>query len=241
MTTPASPVALVTGAGSGIGRAVALKLAAAGWQVALLGRRAAALEATLAAAGPAAAGRLAVLPCDIGDGARVDQAVASALARLGRIDVLVNAAGTNTPRRSLEELSRPDCRRLLATNLEGAFFCVQAVLPTMRRQAAGTIVNIVSDAGLIANAKAGPAYVMAKFGLTGLTQSINAEERARGIRACAIFPGDVDTPILALRPVPPPAAARAAMLQPEDVAECVWLAINLPSRAIVESLVVRPR
>jgi NADP-dependent 3-hydroxy acid dehydrogenase YdfG len=111
----------------------------------------------------------------------------------------------------------------------------------MREQGVGTIVNIVSDAGKRASAKAGPAYVASKFGLAGLTETINAEERERGIRACAIFPGDVATPLLDLRPSPPSAEARQAMLQPEDVAACVMLAINLPDRAIVEELVVRPR
>ena len=119
--------------------------------------------------------------------------------------------------------------------------CAQAFLPSMRRQKSGTIVNIVSDAGKLANAKAGPAYVVSKFGLTGLTQSLNLEERANGIRACAIFPGDINTPIVDLRPTPPPPEARLQMLQPEDVAECVLLAIRLPPRAIIEELMVRPR
>jgi NAD(P)-dependent dehydrogenase (short-subunit alcohol dehydrogenase family) len=111
----------------------------------------------------------------------------------------------------------------------------------MRARGRGTIVNIVSDAGKQASPKAGPAYVMSKFGLAGLTQSINAEERGRGIRACAIFPGDIDTPLLEKRPSPPTAEARAKMLQAEDVAACVLLAINLPERAIVEELIIRPR
>ncbi len=110
----------------------------------------------------------------------------------------------------------------------------------MRARKSGTIVNIVSDAGKQASPKAGPAYVMSKFGLTGLTQSINAEERANGVRACAIFPGDIDTPLLEKRPNPPTHEARARMLQAADVAECAWLAINLPSRAIVEEILVRP-
>ena len=104
----------------------------------------------------------------------------------------------------------------------------------------GTIVNIVSDAGKLASPKAGPAYVMSKFGLAGLTQAINAEERTQGIRACAIFPGDIDTPLLDKRPAPPGAEARAKMLQPEDVAACVLLAIQLPARAVVEEILVRP-
>lgn len=111
----------------------------------------------------------------------------------------------------------------------------------MRKLRSGTIVNIVSDSAKQASAKAGPAYVVSKFGMAGLTQSINAEERANGIRATAIFPGDIDTPILNLRPNPPPPEARQLMLQPDDVAECVWLAIQLPPRAIVEEILIRPR
>jgi NAD(P)-dependent dehydrogenase (short-subunit alcohol dehydrogenase family) len=111
----------------------------------------------------------------------------------------------------------------------------------MRKRGSGTIVNIISDAGKIANTKAGAGYAMSKFGLAGLTQAINAEERAHGIRACGIFPGDIDTPILERRPAPPDAAARAQMLQPEDIAACVLLAIQLPPRAIIEELTIRPR
>src|ERR1041384_4087984 len=72
------------------------------------------------------------------------------------------------------------------------------------------------------------AYCMSKFGLAGLTQSINAEERVNGVRACSIFPGDIDTPLLNKRPAPPDAAARAKMMQPEDIADCWLLAVNMP-------------
>jgi len=102
-------------------------------------------------------------------------------------------------------------------------------------------VNIISDAGRQASPKAGPGYVISKFGMVGLTQAINAEERGNGIRACAILPGDIDTPLLDKRPAPPNAEARTKMLQPEDVADCVLLAVNLPDRAVVEELLIRPR
>jgi NAD(P)-dependent dehydrogenase (short-subunit alcohol dehydrogenase family) len=111
----------------------------------------------------------------------------------------------------------------------------------MRNRGSGTIVNIVSDAGKQASPKAGPAYVMSKFGLAGLTQAINAEERTRGVRAIGIFPGDINTPLLNRRPIVPDAAARARMMQPEDIAACVMLAVQLPSRAVIEELVIRPR
>jgi NADP-dependent 3-hydroxy acid dehydrogenase YdfG len=96
-------------------------------------------------------------------------------------------------------------------------------------------------AGLWANAFSGPAYIASKFGQAGLTQAINAEERRHGIRACGIYPGEIDTPILDLRPEPPSAERRAKMLRADDVADCVMLAVDLPMHAVVEQLVVRPR
>ena len=83
--------------------------------------------------------------------------------------------------------------------------------------------------------------MISKFGLAGLTQSINAEERANGIRACGIYPGDINTAILDLRPTPPPAETRQQILQPEDIARCVLLAIELPPRAVVEEIVIQPQ
>ena len=232
--------AVVTGAGSGVGQAVALALARENWRVALVGRRRDTLDATTKQAGKMAANLIAC-PCDIEDVAAVAQMAAEVLRQFGPVEVLVNAAGTNTPKRSLRELSLEDYHRLVNTNLNGAYYCVQAFLPAMRAQKSGTIINIVSDAAKQASAKAGPAYVISKFGLAGLTQSINAEEKGNGVRACAIFPGDIDTPLLDRRPNPPPPEARQNMLRPEDIAACALLAINLPPRALVEEILVRPR
>lgn len=237
----AQRAAIVTGAGSGVGRAVALRLAREGWEVALLARRREALDSTAGEAEPTVRQRMRPYPCDVADAGAVASVVADVVKRFGGVHALVNSAGTNIPRRGMDVLSLDDFHALIDVNLNGAFHCVHAVLPHMRKQGEGTIVNVVSDAGLIANAKAGAAYVASKFGVAGLTQSINAEERANGIRACAVFPGDIDTPLLEKRPAPPPPEARAKMLRAEDVADCVMLAINLPQRAVVEQLVVRPR
>jgi NAD(P)-dependent dehydrogenase (short-subunit alcohol dehydrogenase family) len=157
------------------------------------------------------------------------------------IDAVVNAAGVNIPRRSWSDVSTEDFRNVVATNLFGSFLVTRAFLPLLRGQAGATVVNIVSDAGLLGSAKAGVPYVAAKFGQTGLVESLNAELRDCGVRACGIFPGDINTAMLDDRAVPPTREQRAGMLQPEDVAECVMLAITLPPRAIVEKLVVRPR
>jgi NADP-dependent 3-hydroxy acid dehydrogenase YdfG len=228
--------AVITGAGSGVGAAIARALGKEGWRVALIGRR----PEPLLAVSADLLGSL-VVPCDIGNPTEVEAMGLGVLSEFGSVEVLVNAAGTNVPERALEVLTLADYRAMMDANLNGAFYCTQAFLPQMRERGSGTIVNIVSDAGKAASPKAGPGYVISKFGMAGLTSAINAEERNRGIRACSIFPGDIDTPILEKRPAPPDAAARAKMLQPEDVAECVLLAIHLPPRAIIEELIVRPR
>jgi NAD(P)-dependent dehydrogenase (short-subunit alcohol dehydrogenase family) len=235
-----SKTAVVTGAGSGVGRAVATRLLKDGWRVAVVGRREQTLWETVKLSG-AAEDRVIAIACDVGKPGDVDAMSKQARSHLGSVEVLVNAAGTNIPNRSLDVLSVEDFQKLIDANLTGSFLCASAFLPGMRQRGSGTIVNIVSDAGILASAKSGAAYAASKFGQRGLTQSINAEERGRGIRACAICPGDIDTPLLEKRPEPPGAAARAKMLRPEDVAECAMLAINLPPHAIVEELLIRPR
>jgi len=232
--------AVVTGAGSGVGQAIAIALAKQNWRVALVGRREKSLRETVKRAGKNSK-NLLVCPSDIGNVKAVEKLANRVLAEFKEVEVLVNAAGTNAPKRALEVLSLEDYHAMIGTNLHGAYYCVQAFLPQMRVRTSGTIINIVSEAGKKASPKAGPAYVMSKFGLAGLTQSVNAEERTNGIRACAIFPGDIDTPLLDKRPEPPNAAARAQMLRPEDLAACALLAINLPPRAVVEEILIRPR
>ncbi len=232
-------VSVVTGAGSGVGRAAAVRLLKEGWRVALVGRREQPLKETVALAKGAERGL--TISCDLSDPAAVMKMAADVLAQFGQVDALVHAAGTNIPKRSWELLTIDDYRTVIDTNLNGTFYTMRAFLPAMRKKGSGTIVVIVSDAGIMANAKAGAAYVASKFGERGLVQSINAEERQNGIRATALCPGDINTPILDKRAAPPPADARAKMLQPEDIADCIMLAINLPERAVVEELVVRPR
>lgn len=234
-----SKLAVVTGAGSGVGRATALALVREGWRVHILGRRLDSLEETRGLAGENATDIVCHV-CDVGDALAVAAVGAGILSSGETVAVLVNAAGTNAPKRALAVLSDEDYRAMIDTNMNGAYHCVQAFLPGMRAKKNGTIVNIISDAGKQASPKAGPAYVMSKFGLAGLTQAINAEERPNGVRAIGIFPGDIDTPLLNRRPVVPDATARSRMMQPEDIAACVMLAINLPPRAVIEELLIRP-
>ncbi|MDB6058383.1 MAG: Sepiapterin reductase [Verrucomicrobiales bacterium] len=230
--------AIITGAGSGVGRAIAIALAREQWKLTIVGRQKAPLEETKRMAESA---DVLVAPCDLRDEADVTKMVQQARERFGFVSTLIYAAGINVPRRSWSEVSTEDFRSILDTNLTGAFFCSRALIGEMRKNSNGTIVHIVSDAAKQASAKSGVAYSASKFAQAGLVQSINAEERGNGIRACAIFPGDINTPLLDKRQSPPPPEARAKMLRPEDIAQCVLLALNLPERAIVEEIVIRPR
>ena len=232
---------VVTGAGSGVGQAVAIKFAAEGWNVGLVGRRPVPLAETAALAGPGAVGRIEAFTCDISHPDQVAAMGEAVLERFRDVDVLVNAAGINVPRRSLETVSIEDWHQVLATNLHGAYYCVRAFLPGMRERRTGTIVNINSDVGKLARDVAGAAYVSSKFGLMGLTQQINVEERAHGVRACSICPRDINTPLLDKRPQPPTPEARARMLQPDDLAACVWLVATLPSRVVLDEISLSTR
>jgi NADP-dependent 3-hydroxy acid dehydrogenase YdfG len=232
--------AVITGAGTGVGRAVAIGLAKQGWRLALVGRTEAHLQETAKQAGLSSEDGM-ILPISVSDLGAVTAMANQVAANFGEIELLVNSAGTNAPKRQLFEVSQEDYTRIVDTNLNGTYYTVQAFLPKMRERKSGTIINIVSDAAIWGVPLAGAAYTVSKFGQRGLTQAINAEENQNGIRACAILPGEIETPLLNLRPSAPPPESFASMLQPEDVAECVLLAVNLPDRAVIQELLVRPR
>ena len=232
-------VAWVTGAGSGIGEAAALAYAGAGMTLVLSGRREDALRA---GAGRVAAtgGTARIEPLDVTDGAAV-QAVADGIAaREGRLDVLVNSAGLNVRRRNWQHLARAGWDEVIAVDLNGAFYCCHAVLPLMRRQGGGLIVNVSSWAGRHVGALTGPAYSAAKFGLNAMTESLNLEEGMHGIRATAVCPGEVSTPILDKRPVPVSAEERARMVQPEDCGELMLFLARMPAHVCINDLTISP-
>jgi NADP-dependent 3-hydroxy acid dehydrogenase YdfG len=181
-----------------------------------------------------------VAPCDVTDRDAIRRVVADTIASFGSIDILFNNAGVNTPRRALRELSWEDWRTLIDVNLHGSYLCVEAVLPHMRRQGAGTLVHSGSYAAHRPGTIAGAAYSAAKAGLASLSDVINVEERRFGIRSTLLTIAEVNTPILDSRPDPPPAEARARALQPEDIAACVVFACTLPSSVVIEQMVIAP-
>ncbi|WP_435010031.1 SDR family oxidoreductase [Tundrisphaera lichenicola] len=232
-----SLTALVTGAGSGIGQASAVALAGIGTRVALVGRDGAKLEATRKLVGR---DDTLVEPCDVADRAGVDAMAERVLSAFDHVDILVCNAGTNVRDRSLAKLSPADWDLMIATNLTGAFNLVHAFLPGMRVRGEGLIIQICSIAGLRASLLGGAGYSASKFGQAALGIGIGREEGPRGIRSSVIYPGEVNTPILDARPVPVPQERKDAILQPEDVAAAVRFLAQLPARANIPELVIKP-
>ena len=231
-------VALVTGAGTGIGRAVVRDLVGQGVRVALAGRRLEKLRETVE---PLGAGKqVSCHATDVSDRASVQSLVGEIAQDFGAISLLVNNAGINTPVRSLGAVDPLDWDRTLAINTTGAFNCVRAVLPSMRERGYGLIVNVSSIAGIQASRLAGAAYSASKHAMMALNQSINEEESEHGIRATAICPGEVDTEILKFRPPESRVTDREKILRSEDVAAAVIFVASLPARACVTELVIQP-
>jgi NADP-dependent 3-hydroxy acid dehydrogenase YdfG len=233
-----SKTALVTGGGSGIGLAVARLFLREGARVAITGRHEQRLQE--AARSLNAGDRLRIHLADIADPARVEALIRAVTRDLGRIDILVNNAGTNLKERAFRELTPESWQRLLRTNLDGAFYCIHAVLPQMLERHDGVIVNISSVAGKRAGPLGGAAYVASKFGMTGLGLCLAAEEKDSGVRVSNIYPGEVNTPILEVRPQPVTDEQRQRILQPEDVAAAVLFVATLPPHVSVPELVIKP-
>jgi len=238
MSTLSGQSVLITGGGSGIGLAAARLFLAEGARVAIAGRDADKLRR--AADSLNGGDRLIHRPADVTDPEQVRQLVEDVNRRFGRIDVLVNNAGLNIKERTLRELTPERWRRLLAGNLEGAFHCMQAVLPSMRERGDGLIINVNSISGKRANPLGGAGYIAAKFALRGLAMGVAAEEKPNGIRVSSIYAGEVDTPILEQRPNHVTEEHRRSMLRPEDVAAAVLFIAALPANATVPELVITP-
>jgi len=231
-------VVLVAGASSGMGRATALAVAAAGARVVLAARNTTALEAVRAAV-QQNDGVAITVPTDVTDRAAVGRLVETAVAEYGRIDTLVNSVGTNIQRRALDELTAESWAELLSTNLTAAFNLTQAVVPVFRRQRGGLLIHIASSAAKRPD-RSGVAYQASKAGLVGLAHATMEEEREHGIRTTVIYPGLTDTPLVLKRPTPPPPEVLARALQPEDVAAACLFIMRLPPRAHVPELLLYP-
>lgn len=227
-------VVLVVGASSGIGRATAISFAKEGARVMAAARRADRL-AGLKAEVPSIETSVA----DASSPEAMAKLAEETAARLGPVDILVYSTGTNIKDRAMTRLNPGLWDMMVSTNLNGAYYIIHAVLPSMRERKAGHIILVSSISGIIPDVS-GAAYQAAKHGVIGLAHAIRVEEREHGIRTCAICPGLVDTEILVNRPVMPGADVLAKALQPVDVAEAIVGIAKLPARVSIPELQIMP-
>ena len=232
-------VAIMTGGGSGIGRAAALMLAAEGAQVVVAGRRKAPLEEVVGEIAKAG-GRAVARACDVEKAAEARGLAEWTVAQYGRADILVNNAGPSSKARTVRWVEQDDWDGVIAVNLTGVYALTQAVLPSMIERGAGTIITVSSLAALRPGLIGGAPYGAAKAGVRNLMGHVHTVLREKGIRATTIMPAEVDTPILDNRPLVPDAQARASMMQPEDVARAIMLCVTLPARTVIEEMVMSP-
>ena len=232
-------VAWITGAGTGIGAGTALAYAAAGMRLVLSGRRPAELQA-VAEQVKARGGSARVAPLDVADADAVQAVADSIAAQEGRLDVLVNSAGLNVRERNWKHVSRAGWDQVLRIDLDGTFYCCHSALPMMRKQKDGLIINISSWAGRYVSTMTGPAYSAAKFGVNAMTESLNMEECIHGIRATAVCPGEVATPILDKRPIPVSAEDKARMVQADDCGELMLFLARMPAHVCLNEVTISP-
>ncbi|MBL4666444.1 MAG: SDR family oxidoreductase [Sneathiella sp.] len=232
-------VAWVTGAGTGIGQAAAISLANAGMTVVLSGRRESALEET-ANIIRANGGEPVLEALDVSDSEAAEELVHRIYKRFDQLDMAVLSAGINVKNRTWQDVDTEAWDAVVDTNLNGAFYCCKAVLPIMRKQKSGLIVNVASWAGVRVSKLSGAAYSAAKHGMVAMSESINIEEAKNGIRSCALCPGEVATPLLNDRPVTVTEEQQAAMLQAEDLGETVLFLARMNERVCVNQLIISP-
>ncbi len=229
----------ITGAGSGIGEATALAMAKEGATVALTGRRKEPLE-TVAHAITQAGGKALVEPGDVMDKAMAPAVVARIIKATGRLDILVNNAGTNVTARTFAVLTPENLDTVLQANLNGAYYCVLAVLPQMRAQQDGVLIHTASWAGKYVTPLSGTAYTASKHAVVAMSHSLNMEEFKNGIRSSVICPHEISTPILNTRPVKVTEEERARMLQSEDMANLYVYIATQPAHVCINEVTIAP-
>ena len=188
----------------------------------------------------APAGAITTAPLDVADSAAVARVAQDIQARFGRVDILVNSAGVNFPKRYWNQTDSATFNEVVAINLNGAMACTLAVLSGMRARREGTVINVASFAGWHYGYLTGPAYTASKAALMALTHAFNIEECVNGLRATSLCPGEVATPILQKRPVVPSKEEMARMLQEADMGRTIRFIAEMPAHVCINELVISP-
>ena len=231
-------VALVTGGATGIGLAVARQFSEEGAKVVICGRTEERLRDAVKKMSDV--GEVHFFVVDVSARAQVDALITKIIGQFGRIDILVNNAGVNVVQRAMDQLTPESWDYIMEVNSTGSFNLAYAVLPHMRARKEGVIISISSIAGCRPSDLGGAAYSASKHAMTAFTKTMSLEEGRRGIRATVISPGEVDTPLLEVRPMPVSEEHRSQILQSEDVAAAVLFVATLPPRAHVVELIIKP-
>lgn len=232
-------VAIVTGAGSGIGRSTALHLARESAKVVVVGRRQGPLDEVVAEI-RSAGGKAWARSVDLLQREQLKGLVRWTEENVGTVNILVNNAGASSKVRNIRWIESDDWDQTIEVNLNAVYVLIQAVLPGMLAAGGGTVVTVSSLAAVRPGLLGGAPYGAAKAGVSNLMAYLHATFRNNGIRSTTVLPGEVNTPIMDTRVRPPTAQERTAMVDPDDVARAILLCCTLPARTTIEQLVISP-
>tara|TARA_Y100001960_G_C14512477_1_gene747195 strand:- start:114 stop:872 length:759 start_codon:yes stop_codon:yes gene_type:complete len=229
-------IAWITGAGSGIGENAAIKLSALGMKVILSGRDKNKLKLTA----DKCKNETSIKPLDVANNKKVEQTLKEIIEKYTNIDVLINSAGINVEQRDWDVINKNDWDNIFQTNVNGLFYCCKSVLPYMKVKQNGLIINISSWAGKEVSLLSGVTYTSSKHAVNAMTETINMKYCNLGIRACALCPGEVATPILDKRPKKLSIEQKNKMLQPDDLGDTIAFLCQMPKHVCINQLIISP-
>ena len=226
----------ITGAGSGIGQSAAIKLSALGAKLILSGRNKKKLNDTSIQC----KNFTSIKALDISDKNLVKKTIHQIIKEFSKIDILINCAGINIKERDWDNINENDWDKIFQINVNGIFYCCKSTIPIMKKNKDGLIINVSSWAGKHVGLLSGVSYTSSKHALNALTETINMKYCDVGIRACALCPGEVSTPILDKRPKKLTNEQKRKMLQPEDLAETIAFLCCMPKHVCINELTISP-
>ena len=229
-------VAWITGAGSGIGQNAAITLSTLGMKVILSGRDKEKLKLTA----NRCVNDTKIEPLDVSKNEQVEQVSLKIIKEFKKIDILVNSAGTNVEHRDWDVINKQDWDNIFQTNVNGLFYCCKSILSYMKQQKDGLIINVSSWAGKEVSLLSGVTYTSSKHAVNAMTETINMKYCNVGIRACALCPGEVATPILDKRPKKLTIEQKNKMLQPDDLGEAISFLCQMPKHVCINQLTISP-